>query len=206
MTRTMKTDTLKAAAILIAIAASEATWVAFTLRASGNRFWRYMGFVDPGRAGVAAWVLAVIVAMLFVSRTSASLPSVREHLFRPSGLKVLALLVAITAALCEEAIFRKLLMDALQRHGSSVITQVLASAVAFGLAHGVWGAIRGSARAAAGAIFTTGLVGGALAAVYIAGHRVLAPCVLSHFLINVLAEPGLVLAAVRGEMDQFSHR
>jgi membrane protease YdiL (CAAX protease family) len=112
--------------------------------------------------------------------------------------------VAITAGLCEEAIFRKLLMDSIQRHGASPIMQALASAAAFGCAHGIWGANRGSARAAAGAIVATGLVGGALAAVYIAGHRILAPCVFSHFIINVLAEPGLVLAAVRGEMGQLA--
>ncbi|MEO8191138.1 MAG: hypothetical protein ABI682_12415 [Acidobacteriota bacterium] len=34
----------------------------------------------------------------------------------------------------------------------------------------------------------------------VAAGRSLAPCILSHFTINALAEPGLVLAALRGEM------
>ena len=77
-----------------------------------------------------------------------------------------------------------------------------ASALAFGLAHGVWGAFRGSLSTAIGATIATGLLGGALAVVFVVSHRVLAPVVTAHFLINVFAEPGLVLAAVRGEMSR----
>jgi hypothetical protein len=82
-----------------------------------------------------------------------------------------------------------------------VALQILASALTFGLAHGIWGAFRGSMAAAIGATLATGALGGALAVVYVVSGRVLAPCVVAHFLINAFAEPGLVLAAVRGEMS-----
>jgi hypothetical protein len=43
---------------------------------------------------------------------------------------------------------------------------------------------------------------GALAIVYLVAGRNVAPCVAAHFLINAFIEPGLVLAAVRGEMGR----
>jgi hypothetical protein len=44
------------------------------------------------------------------------------------------------------------------------------------------------------------MLGAALAVVYLASGRNVAPCIAAHLLINALVEPGLVLAAVRGEM------
>ncbi|HWW87976.1 MAG TPA: CPBP family glutamic-type intramembrane protease [Vicinamibacterales bacterium] len=85
---------------------------------------------------------------------------------------------------------------------SGVGVQVLASALAFGIMNGIWGLFRRSLRAAIGATLATGVLGGALAIVFVASRRVLAPCIVSHFLINAFAEPGLVLPPVRGEMSQ----
>lgn len=116
--------------------------------------------------------------------------------------QLLGLAVAAVSGLCEEAIFRKLLMDDLGRQGFSVALQALASAVAFGAAHAVWGLFRGSLRAASGAMTATGILGVLLAIVYVVSGRNLAPCVVAHFTINALIEPGLVVAAVRGEMGR----
>jgi len=97
-------------------------------------------------------------------------------------------------------------MDALAHREYNIITQMLASAVAFGAAHGIWGAFRSSFAAAIGATAATEALGLALGGVYIVSHRVLAPCIVTHLLINVLVEPGLVLAAVRGEMGRQHQR
>jgi uncharacterized protein len=188
----------KVALILAAIALAEGTWVLVNLRANPRGFLRYFGFLNEHPEPLG-WVLSILVFVAFTA-FARRLPSVRANFFAVSGLKLLALAVAIAAGLCEEAIFRKLLMDTLARHEFSVLLQVVASALAFGLMHGIWGAFRGSLAAAVGATVATGALGLALALVYIASHRLLAPCVVSHFLINALAEPGLVLAAVRGEM------
>ena len=126
----------------------------------------------------------------------------RANLFRFSSLKLLAVAVAIASGFCEEVIFRKFLMDAMSHHGYNVVLQVAASALLFGAAHAVWGLFRGSLGAAAGAMVATGALGLALALVYVASHRVLLPCIVAHGAINLLAEPGLVLAAVRGEMGR----
>jgi membrane protease YdiL (CAAX protease family) len=128
--------------------------------------------------------------------------------FRPAKpdsrawLKLLGFLVAVAAGFCEEVIFRKWLMDLMRNHGFHLAVQITASALLFGLAHGVWGLFRGSIRAAAGAVTATSILGFMLAIVYLLSHRIVAPCVLAHFLINLFIEPGLVLAAVRGEMGR----
>ncbi len=186
--------------ILAVIALAEGCWVLLNLYHNPRAFLRYTGF-NSNRAGLIGWILALIVAFAFVAFAS-RLPSVRSNLFRPSLLKMLALAVAIAAGLCEECVFRKLLMDSLQHRGTAVVLQVLASGLLFGLVHGVWGLFRGSLAAAAGATLATGVLGLALAIVYVFSHRVLAPAIVSHFLINLFAEPGLVLAAVKGEMGR----
>lgn len=59
-----------------------------------------------------------------------------------------------------------------------------------------------SKRAAAGATLITALLGTALALVYVLAGRLLMPCIAAHFFINALLEPGLVLAACKGEMGR----
>lgn len=189
----------RAAVILAAIAGSEGIWVVFTAFHARSRFVQYLGFASP--SPVSAWVAAAIVVAAFVG-ASVRLPSVRENLFRLTGLKLLGLAVAVAAGLLEEVMFRKWIMDAVQHRGGSAALQVAASAAAFGLAHGVWGAMGRSIRAALGATIATGILGGALAIVYLVAARNLAPCVVAHFAINALIEPGLVLAATRGEMNR----
>lgn len=194
----MSRDEKKAAFILAAIAVVEGMWCLANVR-HPSRFLAYMGFLGAS-APVAGWVLATLVFVAFTA-FAARLPSVRVNLFRPSWLKILGLAVAVTACFVEEAVFRKLLMDGMQRGRYSVASQILVSGVLFGAAHGIWGAFRGSIAAAMGAVVVTGLLGAALGVVYVASDRILAPCIVAHFFINALAEPGLVLAAVRGEMS-----
>jgi membrane protease YdiL (CAAX protease family) len=106
----------------------------------------------------------------------------------------------VAAGILEEIAFRSLLMNALQRHGIGVVLQVIVSALAFGLAHGVWAFFGGHVRAGVGAVTATSLLGAALAGVYVIAGRSVAPCVFAHFLLDLFVEPGLILAAVQGEM------
>ena len=191
----------KAAYLLAGIAACEGIWVYCNIIGRAVRFWHYVGFFTPARAGILGWALSLVVAAAFVLY-SRHLPSVRQTLFRVSRLKLLGLAVACGASLCEEVIFRKVLLDSFQSRGISVLVQIAASALAFGLAHGIWGLLRGSFRAAIGAISATSILGALLAVVYLASHRVLLPCLVAHFLIDALVEPGLVLGGLRGEMGR----
>jgi membrane protease YdiL (CAAX protease family) len=190
---------IKATIILAAIAAAEGVWVWFSAHRNPWGFLRYEGFIGY-RAGVLGWLLAILVSLGFIALAAHRLPSVRANLFALSWLKVLAVFVA--AGLCEETVFRKLIMDSLAQANHGVALQLTASAVLFGAAHGIWGAFRGSVIAAIGATVATGILGLGLGTVFLASHRVLAPCVVSHFLINLSAEPGLVLALLSGEMSR----
>ncbi len=192
----LQTTERRAAAILFAIAASEGTWLWFSAHRSPWRFLRYEGFVG-GSPGVASWTLAMTIAAAFVGYSAWRVPSVRSTLFSLSVLKVLAIAVAVAAGFCEETVFRKWVMDGFEHQSPGL--QIAASAVTFGVVHGIWGLFRGSAAAAIGATVATAVLGAALAVVFLVGHRVLAPCVTAHGLINLFVEPGLVLGAVRGE-------
>src|ERR1041385_211661 len=189
----------KAALILLGIVGTEGTYVFLSFYYSGLRFFRYLGFSRGGHGRTAGVFLALIRTSAFVA-ASTRLPSVRANLLRPSMLKFLGLAVAVTAGILEEVMFRKWIMDAVARHGGNIVAQILASGVAFGVLHGIWGLIGRSIRAAGAATIATGTLGAALAIVYAIGGRSLAPCVAAHFAINALIEPGLVLAATRGEM------
>jgi hypothetical protein len=187
--------------ILIAVTIAEGSWVVINFLPHPARFLAYLGFASGRSGNFWAWPLAAAVAVLFVA-ASCRLPAVRENLFRPSALKVLAVLLAIVAGILEEVCFRKWVMDYAERQGADLIVQILASGMAFGFAHGVWGLLGRSARVALSATVATFVMGSALAVVYIASGRSLAPCIAAHVLITGLIEPGLVLAATMGQMER----
>ncbi|HET7650521.1 MAG TPA: CPBP family intramembrane glutamic endopeptidase [Gammaproteobacteria bacterium] len=199
MTATSVADR-KAAWILAGIALIEGSVVALNAILNPAALIRVLGFT-AGRAGSEwGWLLAMAVTTGFVWH-SRRFPAVREHMLRVSWFKLLALAVAVSAGILEEAVFRRQLMNSLQLHGWGTMAQILASGLAFGLVHGIWGLFGRNLRAAAGATIATGLLGLALAAIYVASGRSLAPCVATHFAIDLLIEPGIMLAACRGEMS-----
>ncbi|HEV3244312.1 MAG TPA: CPBP family intramembrane glutamic endopeptidase [Chthoniobacterales bacterium] len=196
------TNERKSAIILGLIAAIEGAWVLLNLYVNGTRFFSYLGFAPHIGGTPLGWLLAFVVTGLYVA-AAVRLPSVRENLFRISWLKLLGIAVAISAGILEEVVFRRWIMNYLQdRHHAGLMLQIIGSGLAFGLAHGVWGLMGKSLRAAIGATAATGILGIGLAIVFVASGRNLAPCIVSHFLINLLIEPGLVLAATRGEMQR----
>lgn len=189
--------------ILGVITAIEGGWVLMNLQVSGWRFIRYLGFA-PGMTGnLAGWIAAVLATAIFVA-FALRLPSVRENLFRPSLLKLLAIGLAIASGILEEVMFRRGTMNWLMEHGYGAVVQVLGAGLLFGLLHGIWGLMGKSLRAAIGATVATGFLGMMLAVVFLLAGRSLAPCSVAHFVINLLIEPGLVLAATRGEMGSIS--
>jgi membrane protease YdiL (CAAX protease family) len=192
----------KSAIILALIAAIEGSWVLLNFYVDGTRFFYYLGFAPHIGGTTLGWLLAFVVTAFYVAG-AARLPSVRENLFRISWLKLLGIAVAISAGILEEVVFRRWLMNYLQdRHHAGIMLQIIGSGLAFGLAHGVWGLMSKSIRATIGATVATGSLGIGLAIVFVVSGRNLAPCIISHFLINLLIEPGLVLAATRGEMGR----
>jgi hypothetical protein len=189
----------KSGIILGIITALEIGWVLMNLKVSGSRFIRYLGFA-PGMTGnLAGWIAAALATVIFVA-FALRLPSVRENLFRPSFLKLLAIALAIGSGILEEVMFRRWTMNWLMAHEQGEVVQVLGAGLLFGAIHGIWGLMGKSSRAAVGATVATGFLGLMLGVVFLLAGRSLAPCIVAHFMINLLIEPGLVLAATRGEM------
>lgn len=183
--------------ILFMVLLSEGAIVLFWLSTEQLHFIRFLGFA-AGLAGTAlAWLLAVTVAAGYVW-SAAKIVDVRYHLFRPSALKYVAIIAAVMAAILEEVIFRKLLMDYMQSRGYGAVLQILASGLAFGAVHLLWGFK--NFAAGINAVWSTTVLGCALGVVYIAGGRSLAPCVTAHFFITAFIEPGLILAAVKDRL------
>ena len=190
----------KSSIILAVFTAIEGGWVLMNLQISGWRFVRYLGFA-PGMTGnTAGWIGAFIATVIFVA-FALRLRSVRENLFRPTWLKLLAVALAISAGILEEVMFRRWTMNWLMAHGYGAFVQVLGAGLLFGAIHGIWGLMGKSFRAALGATIATGFLGVILGIVFLLAGRSLAPCIAAHFAINLLIEPGLVLAATRGEME-----
>lgn len=119
-----------------------------------------------------------------------------------SWLKVISLWAAAGAAVVEEALFRRVIMDGVAGLGGNLLLQVLASALGFGLAHAIWGLIKLDLWVAVSSVVATTIMGLALAVVYLLADRNLAPCIVGHFLITGAIEPGLMIAAVTGRWDR----
>ena len=193
------TSERKSAIILGSLAVIECGWVGLNLRVNGWKFVRYLGFAPMLGGNPAGWFAAAVAVAVFVG-VALRLPSVRANLFRPSFLKLLSVAVAVGAGILEEVIFRRWTMNGLLENGCGAVIQVGGSALLFGAAHAIWGLMGRSLRAAIGAMLATSLLGAMLAVVFLLADRIVAPCIAAHFLINLLIEPGLVLAATRGEM------
>ncbi|MGZ5065603.1 MAG: CPBP family intramembrane glutamic endopeptidase [Usitatibacter sp.] len=175
------------------------TLVVMTLVAKPHEFIVSLGFTPARIGGPLVWLLAILVTIYYVWGV-AHIPAVRERMFRPTLLKLVAVIAAVMAGIVEEVIFRKWVMDYLDRAGMGMTLQVLASGVAFGLAHATWGLMARSFGAALHAIVSTGLLGIALGVIYLAADRSLAPCIIAHFFMTALAEPGLMVAGLQGEL------
>ncbi len=157
------------------------------------------GFREPFSQSGLAWIACFALAAAYIGYC-VRIPAVKVWLVRPRPLKVMALVLAVLAGTLEEIAFRKLLMDWIERSGGAETVQVIASGLSFGLMHIVWGGLKGNWTAAIGSVVATSLLGLGLAGVYLIGDRNLAPCIVSHFLVTALIEPGLLIAALSGGM------
>lgn len=104
--------------------------------------------------------------------------------------------MVLAAAIVEEAFFRRMIMDGvISMGGGGWLLQIFASAVIFGVAHGVWRIVTGrifvgsrpEPTARPSPWCTCWGTGG------------LAPPIVSHFLITAI-QPGITVAAFSGQM------
>ena len=161
-----------------------------------------LGFQAWASVPPAAWALAIAVAVFFAAFTIRGIAAVRGTWREFSSLKLVSLWAAAGAAVVEEALFRRLIMDGVADAGGNILLQVLASALGFGAAHAIWGLIKLDLRVAVSSVAATTVMGLGLALVYLAADRSLAPCIVAHFMITGAIEPGLMIAAVTGQWDR----
>lgn len=197
-------QTVKRNSALFLILVGGVLWVPVAQLMLGNppRFLRDLGFLSGPPGTPLAWSLAMVIAVLYAAYAVRNIPLVREHWRALSFMKLLGVLVAVAAAVVEEAFFRRMLMDALMRAGWSPVAQVVASGFVFGVAHGSWALVTGRVVVGIGAMIATGTLGTGLAFVYILGNRSLAPVIVAHFVVTATIQPGIMFAAFSGQMRQ----
>lgn len=156
-----------------------------------------LGQLGWGRPStLPAFGFAILVALIYSGITAFN-PQVRSHLLEWSSLKGLALIAALTAGIVEETIFRGYVITTLGRmkYGGSI--QVILSGVLFALAHFYGFASPASYLITLGLTFLLGI---SLGIVYLIGKKSLTPVILSHFLIDAVIEPWLLLSLFTGSI------
>ncbi|QYK14028.1 CPBP family intramembrane metalloprotease [Shewanella rhizosphaerae] len=187
-------------AILISTMGS---FIAINVLSNFSGFITYLGFTSEGHGTPLSWCLALIVTVLYCYSAS-SISDVKKYMFKVDFLKFVAVVGAICAGVVEEILFRKWVMDYLASEGFSIIFQIFASGLTFGLAHLIWGLK--NIKAGINAALSTFLLGIALGVVYLASDRSLAPCIVAHFLITALIEPGLLIAAQKDKLGYWKEK
>jgi len=162
-------------------------------------FFQNLGFERGSIASPLAWILATILAIVYVSYTMKVIPFVLAKQKEISLFKLLGILAALVGGIVEEVFFRRWLMDMLMSVGITPILQVVISGVAFGLAHTMWILIRGDFKFTLPAILSTSVLGMLLATIYLVGGRNLGPCIFAHGIINMIIEPWLMLSSISGK-------
>lgn len=148
-----------------------------------------------------AWVLAAAVAVCYTAYTFWAVPFVKDHATTFTALRACAVPLALVSGTLEELLFRKLLMDWLNSLDVSVVLQVLATALAFGLAHSLWALFSRDARIILPVVTATTMLGGLLGVTYLIGERNVLPAIAAHVLINLVIEPWLLLSSINGRWD-----
>jgi len=190
--------------MIFLVLAGGAMWIPVAQALFGRPpgFLRDLGFISGPLGTFVAWSTGLAIAALYAAYAVRRIPLVQQHWRAVSLVKLVGVLVAVSAAVVEEAFFRRFLMDALLRAGWPDALQVIASGVVFGIAHASWALVTGHVVVGVGAMIATGTLGTGLALVYILGDRSLAPVIVAHFIVTATIQPGIMFAAFSGRMRQ----
>lgn len=187
-------DPIERKALLIMAAIGLAEIAALAAAVAGSSGSTIQRLITVGPA--VGWLAGIATAILFIVLTMRRLPLIKERALELSYLKLAGLVFGLLAGIAEELWYRKIPMDALSRAHHGWVVQILAAAILFGAAHGVWGLFARKWRSALAAMSATGALGAALAIVYLVSNRHVAPCIWAHAGINVVLEPWLLIAVL----------
>jgi len=187
--------------ILALLISTMGTFVVLNMLSNFTGFVEYIGFGAEGNGTLLSWILALVVVAVY-SFSASTISDIRFYMFKMDLLKGMAVLAAVCAGIVEEIVFRKWIMDYLASSDYSIAIQVIASGLAFGVVHLIWGMRNWKAGVNAG--LSTFMLGIALAVVYVVGERSLAPCIVAHFLVSALIEPGLLISVQKNRLGYWS--
>lgn len=192
--------------VIAGITVSMAVPLVIWLTKAPARFTSELLGITPGALDIPwAWLLAAATVIGYVRYTFWAVPSVKEAATSLNLLKLAAIPLALVSGTLEELVFRKFLMDWLDSHGVAAGLQILATALAFGLAHSVWVLFARDAQIFVPVVASTTAMGGVLGATYLVGNRIALPVILAHVAINLVIEPGLLLSSITGAWKHPRH-
>ncbi len=152
------------------------------------------------RATTRGWVWAVAFAILFCGAVLGSVGDKAQLLLLSdwSFYRIsLALLIGVSAGVCQETLFRGFVMTQARDAGMPVALQIALSAILFGLALTRFNWVGMPAPTnfwvVAASVAGTAILGAAFAFVYIGSRRSLTPVIFSHAIIDMILEPWSLL-------------
>ena len=179
------------------------SFVLFSYFSNPMGFLSYLGFVNGNSGTAISWILALLLVVVYCT-SAAKISDVKRYMFKIDRLKSVSIFAAVFAGIMEEIIYRKWIMDYLNSHDYSVVLQVILSGLAFGIVHLMWGVK--NKKAGVNAMISTSFLGAGLAIVYLVSERSLAPCIVAHFFITALIEPGLLIAAKNDKLGYWEEK
>jgi membrane protease YdiL (CAAX protease family) len=156
-------------------------------------------------ASLVPWFVAVVLAAglaaMMLSGPLRGAANLKEAtLFRVYT----SVVAALGAGFGEEIVFRGYVMSEIGWSGGGHVSQVVAAAVIFGLAHARWASLGQGfdPHVLLGSSGATTVAGALYAALYLISGRSLMPAIASHALTDFVIEPWLILAALGGALGR----
>jgi len=156
-------------------------------------------------ASPLAWIIAVFLSVTLAAMMLAGPLRGAANLKEATLFRVYTSIVAaLGAGFGEEILFRGYVMSELAWSGAGRVSQVVAAALIFGLAHARWASLGQGfdPRVLLGSAGTTMMAGALYAGLYLVSRRSLMPAIASHGLTDLVIEPWLILAALGGALSR----
>jgi len=155
-------------------------------------------------ASKRGWVSAAALAIIYSGVILATLGNSAQLLSDWSFYRIsLALLIGISAGVCQETLFRGFVMTQARDAGVPVAAQILLSAVLFGLAltRFGWAGMPAAVDfwAVTAIVALSAFLGAVLALIYVVSRRSLTPVIVAHAIIDMSLQPGMLLFAATGK-------
>lgn len=197
--------------ILSIVSAWMTAWIVWRLSADPRAYVVDGLGLNDGLIATADWIWlpTLAIAVTYAGYTLWAVPEARRYVLRPNMLGLVAIWAAIVSGILEEVLFRQRLMDWLDERGHSTVTQIAVSAGVFGLAHALWVVLARDWWIIVSVVASTAALGLVLATLYLAAGRSTFPAIVAHGVINLVIEPGLIVATCRaglraGQQDHAS--